>query len=135
MKTKGKSIYHISQLFIVAVFVLSATSHKPLSAIPEYASVLPTDLKRNCNVCHESNAGGSLNPFGEDYVRFDFDLLMDMDSDSDGYSNGDELDAGKLPGDAESYPGTDDQNTLLLMGGSVLIISGAVLIYFKFIKK
>jgi hypothetical protein len=103
-------------------------------AIPEYTKVLPVELKNFCNVCHVKNSGGPLNPFGEDYVSIDFDRLMELDSDSDGYSNGDELDAGKLPGNATSHPGRENQKTFLLIGGLALLISGIILLYIKFIK-
>ena len=134
MKHNGKPVNLIPQLLVIAILVISARLYKPVNAIPEYVSVLPSDLKNFCNVCHVRNSGGPLNSFGEDYMRFDFDRLMGLDSDSDGFSNGDELDAGKLPGDAKSIPGEDNQNPWLLIGGSALAGLGAALIYSIFKK-
>lgn len=119
----------------MAILVTSAGSYKPVNAIPEYASYLPPDLKNFCNVCHVSNAGGPLNSFGDDFTRYEFDQLMKLDSDSDGFTNGEELEAGKHPGDEKSFPGTDKRNTTFLMGGAALAILGAAVVYLKFIKK
>lgn len=132
MRHNGKQFYRI--LIVAAILVLSAGSYEPVKAIPEYTSLMPPDLKNFCNVCHVSNAGGPLNSFGDDFTRYDFDQLMELDSDSDGYTNGDELDAGKHPGDEKSFPGKDKQNTKLLIGVAVLAVLGAA-VYLKFIKK
>ena len=54
----------------------------------------------------------TLNPYGADYKEAgrDYDAILDiadMDSDEDGYSNKDEIDGLRYPGDEESYPGLD----------------------------
>ncbi len=60
---------------------------------------------------------------------------MELDSDSDGFSNGDELDAGKHPGDSKSRPGLDNKNITLLIGGSAMAGLGLAIIYLVFVRK
>ncbi len=135
MKNNGKPVYVVLQLLFISILVISARSNNPVNAIPEYTSVLPTDLKNFCNVCHVRNSGGPLNSFGDDFMRYEFDLLMELDSDSDGFTNGEELDAGKHPGDDKSRPGMDNKNTTLLIGGSAMAGLSFAIIYLVFIKK
>jgi hypothetical protein len=110
-------------------------SSKPVKGIPEYSKVLPQDMKPFCNVCHLKNSGGPLNSFGEDYDVFHDRLasLMEMDSDSDGYSNGDELDAGVFPGNPKSYPGKQEKNSILI-AVSILPISISAIIILRLVK-
>ena len=69
-------------------------------------------LKGNCIVCHIGNPstddGKKLNVYGNAYKKNDKDLpaIEGLDSDSDGYSNKVEIDAGTLPGDPKSSPAT-----------------------------
>lgn len=118
----------------VATSVLFAD---PALGIPEYARVLPQELKNFCNVCHIRNSGGPLNSFGKDFASHgeDLDGLMEMDSDSDGYSNGDELAEAKLPGNPKSYPGDNKR-----FGGAILVIVlvavvSFALVAFKLLKR
>jgi hypothetical protein len=96
-------------------------------AIPEYAKDLPQSLKNNCNVCHEKNSGGPLNVFGQDYVRsgLNIDAISGLDSDDDGFENGEELAAGALPGFSTSSPGNKrkelDPNLILVLA---IILAG-----------
>ncbi len=135
MKNNGKPVYIVLHLLFIAILVISARSYNPVNAIPEYTSVLPTDLKNFCNVCHVRNSGGPLNSFGDDFMRYEFDRLMEMDSDSDGFTNGEELEAGKHPGDDKSRPGLGNKNTGLLIGGSAIAGLGSAIVYLVFIKK
>ena len=70
-----------------------------------------------CNACHTTGGGTPRNPFGlaweaaypnaQDFrlgAAAAFAAVADLDSDGDGFTNADELAAGKHPGDAASAP-------------------------------
>lgn len=66
----------------------------------------------SCATCHVNpRGGGSRNPFGRDYQRIGMPAgdkyapsLGEMDSDGDGFTNGQEFAAGTNPGDPASKP-------------------------------
>jgi hypothetical protein len=64
-----------------------------------------------CTTCHSTVP--DLNPYGEDYRDngFDFDAIEQKDSDGDGFSNIDEINARSLPGDSENVPSSEDQDS------------------------
>ncbi len=123
------------QFFIIILFV-SSVSIRSVQGIPEYSKILPQDLKNFCNICHESNSGGPLNSFGEDYIVYQSDLtgLMVLDSDADGYPNGEELNSGMSPGNPESYPGAKKESYILEIFVLFLIILSVSFTAFKFIQ-
>lgn len=51
---------------------------------------------------------GGLNRFGADFDRngHSIERIAKLDSDRDGYTNGQELSAGTFPGDPDSYQGS-----------------------------
>jgi len=61
-----------------------------------------------CTTCHSTIP--SLNPYGEDYRNngSDFDAIEQKDSDDDGFSNIDEINARSLPGDSGDVPSSED---------------------------
>ncbi|MFQ6051581.1 MAG: thrombospondin type 3 repeat-containing protein [Candidatus Hydrothermarchaeota archaeon] len=86
-------------LFVILVSVVNG--------IPLYMKEIPASLKK-CTVCHIQSSGiGGLNNFGFDFAKNNFSLsrIEKLDSDHDGFSNYDELNAGTYPGDPNSYPG------------------------------
>lgn len=88
---------------LIILIVLSA----PVSAYSENADQIPGDLMGICQVCHiDPNGGGDLNSYGTDYMSNDysFEDIAGLDSDNDGFTNQEELDAATLPGDPESSP-------------------------------
>ncbi len=116
-----------SILFSILMFFLY---YNPVQAKPNFPSLIPNGTVNNCSNCHISPYGsGPRTPFGE--TVFDnlsngnvrWDLIFNIDSDGDGFTNGEELqdpegqwafgqsDPGNpslvtLPGDASSKPTT-----------------------------
>ena len=90
-------------------------------------SKVPHGTKFSCNTCHTSGGGTPLNPFGKDVETrvqpnggesFWNSELADLDSDGDGFTNGEELqdpdglwaEGSAMPGDAAlvTNPGNPD---------------------------
>jgi hypothetical protein len=122
--------------FVLGFFILLQSSISiETKAIPEFARDVPQGLKNNCNVCHEKASGGPINDFGRDYAAYNrnMDMIREIDSDGDGFTNGDELDAGTLPGFSNSFPNKKSGLDLRLVFalivtlGVVLILGGRTL--------
>ena len=90
------------------VLLLVAT---PVSASKSYSEHMSGPLKNDCTLCHMNNAGGGdRNAFGKDFAQHDHIIegaLSSIDSDNDGYTNGEELDAGTYPADKSSHPDSE----------------------------
>ena len=116
-------------MILVAAILLLAY---PAASRPEYLKYFkdfPDEVKK-CTLCHVQSSGyGGLNPFGRDFakIRSLTPELMQLDSDSDRYSNIEELRAGTMPGDANSYPGksTPDFTADLTVVG-LLVAAGII---------
>ena len=98
------------RLFFIILSLIALTAYSMdgrVLGMPEYSKDLPQSLKNNCNVCHDKASGGPINDFGKDYAMYGhvMEAVEGLDSDEDGYDNGEELAAGTLPGFASSYPG------------------------------
>lgn len=68
-----------------------------------------SDTKLNsCNTCHTSGGGSPRNPYGIAYSTSgrDFTSIETFDSDNDGFTNIEEINALTLPGDPNDYPQT-----------------------------
>ena len=120
---------HVTRLAVLGLFVVLLSSITvETNAIPGYSKDLPQSLKNNCNVCHEKASGGPLNDFGQDYAAFNhnMDAVDGLDSDGDGYKNGEELDAGTLPGFSNSYPNKKGAGLDLRLVIALVILLGAV---------
>jgi hypothetical protein len=119
---------------VVAISILWA---EPAQGIPEYAKVLPQELKNFCIVCHVKNSGGSLNSFGEDFMRYGEDLtgLMELDSDSDGYANGDELAEAKFPGNPKSFPGDKKGISNIMIAIILGVVVSVAFVALRFLKR
>ena len=100
---------------LIALTGLAMLVPAPASARPEYQARIPHGA---CDRCHIV-PGGPRNPFGLDVQRLrpNWQSLYDLDSDGDGFTNGQELgdpygewpgqSAGPMlsePGDAGSFP-------------------------------
>jgi hypothetical protein len=119
------------RLLLIALAILVSITYSMdgrAIATPEYSKDLPQSLKNNCNVCHEKASGGPLNDFGRDYAAFNhnMDAVEGLDSDGDGYENGEELDAGTLPGFSNSYPDKRRAGLDLRLVFTLVVLLGAV---------
>ncbi len=110
---------------------------EPAQGKPEYTKFLPQELKNFCNVCHVKSSGGPLNSFGEDFMRYGGDLagLMERDSDSDGYTNGDELAEAKFPGNPSSFPGDKKSIDFNMIASILVVVVLVALVAFRFLKR
>jgi hypothetical protein len=124
-------------VLLMTAVAVSVLWTEPALGIPEYAKVLPQEMKNFCNVCHVKNSGGPLNSFGEDFMRYGEDLagLMERDSDSDGYNNGDELAEAKFPGNPRSFLG-DKKGIGNIMVTIILgVVVSAALVAIRFLRR
>ncbi len=93
-------------VMLISVLLIS----QPALSRPEYMKNFkdfPDEVKK-CTLCHVQSSGyGGVNSFGADFAKIGSltPELMQLDSDSDRFSNIEELRAGTMPGDPESYPG------------------------------
>ena len=94
--------------FLFILTIISSFFTVNVSAIPEYAKDIPSNLKNYCIVCHQQASGGPMNMFGQDYLKHGSSIsaISSLDSDGDGFTNDEELREGTFPGDSNSYPGT-----------------------------
>lgn len=121
----------------MTIVAFSLFAAEPARGIPEYAKDLPQELKNFCKVCHVRNSGGPLNSFGVDYITYGEDLagLMELDSDSDGFTNGNELAEAKFPGNPKSYPG-DKKGYSSIMNAIILgVVVSAAIVTTRFLKR
>jgi hypothetical protein len=124
-KTDKQMTIQVLTPLLIAIIVLAVPIPQS-RAIPEYSRELPEALKNFCQVCHVRASGGPMNSFGNDYVSHgsSVDAIGELDSDDDGFSNEDELDAGSLPGDPNSTPTSKKTgiNLIYVMGGASLLL-------------
>ncbi|HHB90614.1 MAG TPA: hypothetical protein ENK60_04830, partial [Anaerolineae bacterium] len=90
--------------------VVQAKSNYLTSFVDTYPHTAGTQLD-SCNTCHPSVP--DLNPYGEDYRSHghNFQAIELLDSDGDGYSNIEEINALTFPGDPNSHPGAQPTAT------------------------
>jgi hypothetical protein len=92
---------------LIAIIILTTQLQANYFEISELKEVVPSihkSLESKCSICHEGWL--SLNHFGKDWEDFDGSIedLLRYDSDGDGFSNLDELEAGTFPGKNSSNP-------------------------------
>ncbi|NPE29567.1 hypothetical protein HNV12_16720 [Methanococcoides sp. SA1] len=81
-----------------------------LSSFNQYYDTGDTKLD-SCAVCHTGPNGGSINSYGRAYSESgrNYASIETRDSDGDGYSNMDEIDALTFPGNANDHPETTSE--------------------------
>jgi len=89
-----KYLYYFATIIIIAVFTTNN-----MSAKSNFVNQIPNGAVFSCSNCHVNpGGGGSLNPFGHDVnnhrdgnnINWN-ETLAKLDSDGDGYTNGEEL--------------------------------------------
>lgn len=120
---------------IILLFGITFSTLKLINAMTDYAQDLPSSYGSSCQVCHLSaSGGGDLNSFGSDFSENDNDIeaINELDSDGDGYTNEEELNAGTFPGDPDSKPISygNWENIALIAVGLALVV-GIVVIKFR----
>ncbi|WP_321417547.1 hypothetical protein [uncultured Methanomethylovorans sp.] len=102
--------YKVTMVLFLALVVLigapmvSAKSSY-LSSFDQHYNTSGTRLD-TCNTCHTSSGGGSLNPYGSAFSGsgHNFASIEVLDSDNDGFTNVEEINARTFPGNPSDHP-------------------------------
>lgn len=101
-------------LLIVLLIGIPMAAARPtyLAAFKENYNTDGTKLD-TCNTCHTSGGGSPRNPYGLEYSTGgrDFASIEALDSDNDGITNIDEINALTFPGDSKDFPQTTSEIT------------------------
>jgi hypothetical protein len=75
------------------------------AARSKYPDIVGTNIDK-CSLCHVSESNYRRDPYGRDYedARGDFEQIEGIDSDGDGFTNIEEINALTFPGKADSVP-------------------------------
>jgi len=118
-------VIKMKSYLVLLAFIIIIASSVPGSAYISYGNEIPGVLNGQCIVCHEDSTGGPINSYGIDYGESDsVDDIAFMDSDSDGFSNKEELEKGFLPGDATDFPGPEGESKGLPGFGTIGLTIG-----------
>jgi hypothetical protein len=132
----------IFNLIIPMFLILLLYSVNTVEAKEMYVDYIPGPLHGKCEACH---SGKSLDFYGEDFGSVSghssdpqraINLIANLDSDGDGYTNSIELGEGTFPGDPGSYPKSSRNGEaqflpIALIGLLSLIMVVIVLMYNK----
>jgi hypothetical protein len=98
-------------MVVLAVLAIGATV---ANAMPGYLynfnltyPYAAATIGKDCTLCHAvPGGGGPPNSYGADYARngYDFHVIEPLDSDNDGFTNIEEIQALTYPGDPTSHP-------------------------------
>ncbi|WP_292467450.1 PGF-CTERM sorting domain-containing protein [Methanolobus sp.] len=93
-------------LFLAAIMLtvapMASAKSSFMSSFNNYYDTGDTRLD-SCAICHSGPNGGSLNSYGRAYGG-NYASIEDRDSDGDGFSNLDEINALTFPGNANDFP-------------------------------
>lgn len=111
MNYKLTLVLFLAVVILIGAPVVSAKSGY-LSSFNQNYNTSGTKLD-TCNTCHTSSSGGSLNPYGRAYSGsgHNFASIETLDSDSDGFTNIEEINALTFPGNANDHPQTTSVTT------------------------
>jgi hypothetical protein len=99
-------VLFLAVVVLIGAPMVSAKSNY-LSSFNQHYNTSGTNLD-SCKACHTSSGGGSLNPYGRAYSSNgrNFASIETLDSDNDGFTNIEEINALTFPGDANDHPQT-----------------------------
>jgi hypothetical protein len=109
----------MNKTYLILASSLAISFTAEVHARPEYVNRVPNGTVNSCATCH--TAPPALNAFGDDFLAAGIawtQALAAMDSDADGFTNGQELGDPKgtgtpLPGAAASEPGNSSSTPTL----------------------
>jgi hypothetical protein len=96
-----------SLVTIVALSLVSFNVYAKPGYLAKFKAAYPeAKALQNCKTCHIGSDYKERNDFGKDYAANarDFKAIEGFDSDVDGFTNIEEINAGTLPGDKDSHP-------------------------------
>lgn len=97
-----------SNLLVISLSVLSLNASAISSYLSQFQTTYPNSKSASfsCLLCHDSTSTYTRNSFGQDYGNngHNFKAIESFDSDVDGHTNIDEINAGTNPGDVNSFP-------------------------------
>lgn len=96
-----------SLLVLSLMCVLSANALAMPQYVPAFKKAYPAaSALQKCAVCHNGSGYKDRNDYAKDFAAngHNFKAIEGFDSDVDGFSNIDEINAGFLPGNRDSHP-------------------------------
>jgi len=106
-KIKGRTLFVILLLVVMVSSAMAVTQYLA-DFRAQYAGTTGGVLD-TCSLCHPGGDTGALNTFATAYANANhiFSTIEGADSDGDGFTNIQEINARTFPGDANSFPATD----------------------------
>ena len=97
----------IKKLIVLSLVLSPSLALATMDRLKQFKAEYPDFKPASCKICHDGPP--RLNSYGEDYRKYgyDFKKIESLDSDGDSFSNIVEINAKTLPGDKDSYPGSD----------------------------
>jgi hypothetical protein len=92
---------------LVTLILLSSNAFSKPAYLAKFKTTYPeAKALHNCATCHIGTGYKGINDFARDYAanNHDYKTIEGFDSDVDGFTNLDEINAGFLPGDKDSHP-------------------------------
>ena len=95
----------MTTMILAMLFLVPALAMAKPALGKKFQAAYPKSKLTGCAICH-TDADYALNPYGLDWEKasFDFKAIEQLDSDADGAVNLAEIEAGTMPGLANSNP-------------------------------